>query len=253
MTLCPIYALFSSIILLTSSTSIPAIAESPTTSSITSAVAKTTISEQVTATTTISSSLNINDSNNLNTHHIKQSPSSLLPTTIQKPEFASIDNRNTSHNNNNGDNFGSGIAGYLLAEASDEKLNKSNTLDATLASILGRTGPDMRPLRDFEDFDDITVDVARRAWQLMHEHAQSALVSRFKLVGPLVERVLKSANLSDKCIDAALNTMKAAQQLDSWAIQRKFNKLLQYSLHFCTCSLLFPKARVKFCIFSTSL
>lgn len=117
--------------------------------------------------------------------------------------------------------IGPGIAGYLLAEATDEKLNKSNELDSTLAKVLERNGPDMRPLRDFRDFDDITLSVAKRAWQLMHEHAKAAATDRLKLVEPIIEQTLIAANVSLNCFEASQKTMKAAKELDSWAIQCK--------------------------------
>lgn len=220
MTLCLIHALLSSVIFLASSTV-------TSTSTTTTLIAPPPILANTTTITTTTSS-----STSSNTNKIEQFKfSSLTPKNlILNPEIsqkgARLINETVPNISSNGrEYFGPGVAGYLLAEATDEKLNKSNAIDATLASILNRTGPDMRPLRDFEDFDDITVNVSKRAWQLMHEHAQTALVDRFKLMGPLVESVLKSANVSLQCIDAALNTMKAAQQLDSWAIQRKFNKL----------------------------
>lgn len=245
MTLCSIHALLSSIILLASSTSNSAIAQPSASPSLTTSTITNTTLIEILATVSNSSSLNINRSIESNNNHNSDTQrnrhlSSFVPTTIHS-KFASTNDQkvpNFSNNHNNGDNFASGIAGYLLAEASSEKLNNSNTLDSTLASILSRTGPDMRPLRDFEDFDDITVDVAKRAWQLMHEHAKTALVDKFQLMGPIVVSVLKSANVSNECIDAAVDTMKAAQQLDSWAIQRKFNEPF-YPLNFNTYSLCF--------------
>lgn len=226
MTLCPIHALLSSVIFLASLT-----VTSTSTATTTSIAASPSItSSEILANTSNITTTTISSSTSSNTNKIEQFPSLTPKNTILKPEISqkkarSINQTVPNISNNGGEKFGSGIAGYLLAEATDEKLNNSNAIDATLASILNRTGPDMRPLRDFEDFDDITVNVSKRAWQLMHEHAQTALVDRFKLMGPLVESLLKSANVSLECVDAALNTMKAAQQLDSWAIQRKFNKL----------------------------
>lgn len=114
-----------------------------------------------------------------------------------------------------------GLAGYLLADPTNSQLNSSNALDSKLADILDRIGPDMRPLRDFRDFDDISVDVAKRAWKLMHDHALAAANGRLSLVRPIVERALLAANVSGACLSAASKTMDSAERLDSWAIQCK--------------------------------
>lgn len=112
-------------------------------------------------------------------------------------------------------------AGYLLADATDKQLDLADGVDATLASVLQRNGPDMRPLRDFRDFDDITLEVAKRAWKLMRRHAQRAAKSRLSALQPLVLQSLVEANVSDQCYKAALSTISSAQNLDSWAIQRE--------------------------------
>lgn len=112
-------------------------------------------------------------------------------------------------------------AGYLFAEPTDNQLNQSDAIDSTLANVLDRTGPDMRPLRDFKDSDDITLEVAKRAWQLMHHHAQTAVSDKIKLIEPIVEQVLRDANVDEKCLNAAIQTMEGAKRFDSWAIQCK--------------------------------
>lgn len=116
---------------------------------------------------------------------------------------------------------GGGTGGYLLAGATDQQLDANDRVDATLSGILNRQGPDMRPLRDFRDADDISVEVAQRAWRLMHHHALVSVGQRVSLLQPLVEQALSGANVSAQCALAARKTMQAAQQLDSSAIQRK--------------------------------
>lgn len=118
----------------------------------------------------------------------------------------------------NPDSSGSGIAGFLLAKAGD-KLNISDGVDSLLAELLARVGPDMRPMRDFRDFDDITPEVAKRAWLLMHDHAQLALAERMQFMRPIVVELLKQANVSTRCSAAAISVIEAAQRLDSWAVQ----------------------------------
>lgn len=198
MTLCLIHALLTSLILLLASTT------------------------TTTSTTTSSNNSNIRAHDSAANNNVKLSAASVKP----QQHLEALNGGKL------GDSLGKtgGVAGYLLAEATNEELNKSDALDATLANILGRTGPDMRPMRDFEDFHDISVEVAKRAWRLMHQHAKSAVRDRFKLMGPLVEQALLAANVSLDCMKAAIDTMSAAQRLDSWAIQRKLSTLKLHQL-----------------------
>lgn len=117
---------------------------------------------------------------------------------------------------------GSGVAGFLLAKGSDTKLNQSDGTDSLLGDLLARVGPDMRPMRDFRDFHDITPEVAKRAWLLMHDHAQLAVADRMQFMKPIIGQLLEQANVSRRCSADALSTIEAAKQLDSWAIQCKF-------------------------------
>lgn len=116
---------------------------------------------------------------------------------------------------------GSGAAGFLLAQPTDNKLNQSSGVDALLAELLARVGPDMRPMRDFGDFPNITPEVTKRAWLLMHEHARLAVADRMQFMAPIVDALLGQANVSERCSRAARSTLEAAKQLDSWAIQCK--------------------------------
>lgn len=117
---------------------------------------------------------------------------------------------------------GAGLAGYLLADSTDLQLNQTNSVDALLSSILNRVGPDMRPLRDFSYASaDITLEVAQRAWILMHHHAQTAVSDKLSFIRPFVEEALESAQVSPQCRLAAQRTMEAGKKLQSWAIQRK--------------------------------
>lgn len=112
---------------------------------------------------------------------------------------------------------------YLLAGQSNLQLNKSDELDAKLASLLDNNGPDMRPLRDFRHSDDITLEVAARGWRLMRKHALSAAKQRLGSLRPLVQQTLAASKVSSGCISASLATIDAGQRLHSWAIQRKFS------------------------------
>lgn len=155
-------------------------------------------------------------------HQVHQSQQQQLLTGEQslRPASQDTDSHQASspalHTTN-----GCNDAGYLLADATDEQLNRSDIIDSTILSLLARDGPDMRPLRDFRDYDDITLDVAKRAWQLMHQHAQRATADKVKLATPSIERALLGANVSTDCSNAIQATLVAAQRLDSWAIQCK--------------------------------
>lgn len=114
-----------------------------------------------------------------------------------------------------------GLAGYLLAQ-SGELASSPDPIERRLAELLEVAVPDMRPLRDFgHNSDDITLELAQRAWQLMHQHARLAVDHKLGLVWPVVERALEAANLSSECREAASKTVSAARRLDSWAIQSK--------------------------------
>lgn len=116
---------------------------------------------------------------------------------------------------------GSGLAGFLLTDSTDSKLDLSNELDLKLSNILDRTGPDMRPSSDFTDFDDITIDISKRAWKLMHNHAEKLLLDKLKIVEPILKETLMLSNVSSNCYEAVIKTITAAKTLDSWAIQCK--------------------------------
>ena len=171
--------------------------------------------ENATTKAPINSSSNQQQDSRVPAHPQQQQQQQPLQATRDNHLFVSATNERRSH--------GNGIAGYLLADSTDQKLNHSSAIDSELASILNRNGPDMRPLRDFRDFDDITLGVAKRAWQLMHHHAQTAVTDRVNFMRPLVEESLEAANVSAQCLDAALQTMHAAQRLESWAIQCECN------------------------------
>lgn len=97
-------------------------------------------------------------------------------------------------------------------------------IDDELDRLLQTQGPDMRPMRDFRSKnsvvdDDISVAVAERAWRRMRSHARSIVERRIMALGPLIERALQAARVSQQCTQAAQRTLAAAQRLDSWAIQ----------------------------------
>lgn len=112
---------------------------------------------------------------------------------------------------------------YFLAElGADRPLDGSRSeVDATLLEALGRIGPDMRPTGGFRDSSDISLEVSKRAWRLMREHARLLAEGRAESVGPLVDRMLAEANVSQQCRRAAGQTLQAAGRLEAWAVQRK--------------------------------
>lgn len=112
------------------------------------------------------------------------------------------------------------LAGYLLVDPTDQRLlNLSDPLDRNLSQILDRQGPDMRPSRDYHDFKDISLDMSKRAWSLMREHAKIALQLRTHLAWPPIERLLAEARVSGQCVEAISKTFSGARRLESWAVK----------------------------------
>lgn len=115
------------------------------------------------------------------------------------------------------------LSAYLAANAS-AKLDDSQ-LDQRLSVALRQIGPDLRQMRDFTQLDDsldIDIELAKRAWQLMREHARNAIAGRLQSIGPAILDNLAQAKVSPECISAIEHTIDGAKNLDSWAIQRKF-------------------------------
>lgn len=110
-------------------------------------------------------------------------------------------------------------AGFLFADRSDARLNLSDSIDANLSRILDRNGPDMRPSRDFKDFSDITLDVSKRAWSLLHDHTKLAIQERLDLAQPAFDELLESANVSQPCHRAIHEVFDGAKRMDSWAVK----------------------------------
>lgn len=124
------------------------------------------------------------------------------------------------------DNHGrlvAGAGGYLLtqprASPTDAGSPELRQLDLRLERKLEAIGPDLRQLRDFTQNDDTDLPLAKRAWQLMHEHARLAISGRLELLQPHLMQALGQANVSRDCRSAAESTLEAAKRLDSWALQ----------------------------------
>lgn len=117
------------------------------------------------------------------------------------------------------DKASSVAAGFLFADRTDARLNLTDQVDVALSKILDRNGPDMRPSRDFKDFSDITMNVSKRAWILLHEHAKLAIQDRLDMSKPAFDELLTSANVSRGCHDAIHEVFEAAKRLDEWAVK----------------------------------
>uniref|UniRef100_A0A6G1SPL6 Nose resistant to fluoxetine protein 6 n=1 Tax=Aceria tosichella TaxID=561515 RepID=A0A6G1SPL6_9ACAR len=91
--------------------------------------------------------------------------------------------------------------------------------DARLLSLLDHIGPDMKPANGFADPPNITLDVAKRAWQLMHDHAEQFAGERINLMWPIVRQALVAAEVSDKCLVAAEQVASSALKLKTWAVK----------------------------------
>jgi len=110
-------------------------------------------------------------------------------------------------------------AGFLFAHRVDTQLDIRDSIDATLLDILKRNGPDMRPSRDFKDFKDITLEISKRAWELLHEHVVSYVKDKTRLTWPAIEQLLRETAVSNKCLEALQFTFEQAGMMRSWAIK----------------------------------
>lgn len=111
------------------------------------------------------------------------------------------------------------IGGYLLSRKTDQKLNLSDPIDGKISDILDRNGPNMRPSRNFKDFEDLSVNVSIQAWKLLYDHSSYMLKERINLVQPVIELLLTDANVSTHCYEAVKEVFSGAKRLDSWAIK----------------------------------
>jgi len=98
---------------------------------------------------------------------------------------------------------------------------QSRKIDAKLAEILSRFGPDMKPASGFRDYDDISIEISQRAWKLMHERTKGLSNDKVSALWPHVEKSLRKSNVSEKCIVAAQKVADGARSLEVWALQRK--------------------------------
>lgn len=112
-----------------------------------------------------------------------------------------------------------GAVNYMLAEATDLALNLSDPIDAKLSVILDRDGPDMRASRGYKDFNDANIEVATRAWTLMHQHALKAIRERVDFAKPAVEEILAAAGVNDSCRQSVDQVFEGAKRMDSWAVK----------------------------------
>lgn len=93
--------------------------------------------------------------------------------------------------------------------------------DRTIAELLAKLGPDMRPSGEYRDLRGVTVDIAQRAWRRMHKHAAEVVADKVGQTWPMIESALLDANVSSGCSLAAKKTAAGARNLDAWAIQRE--------------------------------
>ena len=111
------------------------------------------------------------------------------------------------------------VAGYLLSHKTDSLLNLSNPIDANLSDVLNRNGPDMRPSRNYRDFQDISMEVSKRAWVLLHEQTSVSLRRRIELAWPALEEILFVSRVSNKCLNSIKLVMEGAKRMESWAVK----------------------------------
>lgn len=102
---------------------------------------------------------------------------------------------------------------------SDHPKNNSK-LDSDLKTILSRPGPDLRTSTNYEDFKDISVDHATRAWSLMRLETLKVVNRQLDQFLPqLNELLMEEPRISNDCLEAINVTLMGARSLESWAIQ----------------------------------
>jgi hypothetical protein len=114
------------------------------------------------------------------------------------------------------------LASYLVPNETYSKLTDQTDSDGRLLSVLDRIGPDMKPANGFVDPPNITLDVARRAWQLMHNHAEQFAADRVDLLWPVVRQTLVQAEVSGECLVAAQEVASSARNLKTWAVKCEY-------------------------------
>lgn len=115
------------------------------------------------------------------------------------------------------------------------QLNASESaLDAKLKDVLDRVGPDMKPASGFRDYDDISIDVAKRAWQLLHERVRDVSNERIVTLLPQLEHLLTKSNVSGRCMHAVRSVADGARSLDVWATQCKLSTIESLLCHAMT-------------------
>uniref|UniRef100_A0A6G1SBC7 Nose resistant to fluoxetine protein 6 n=1 Tax=Aceria tosichella TaxID=561515 RepID=A0A6G1SBC7_9ACAR len=92
-------------------------------------------------------------------------------------------------------------------------------MSARLEELLERVGPNMRASADYRDFRDVKLNESLEGWRVLYEQAseyahQEALGRKPKLI-----RLLKEANVSSGCLNAADETLDSMARLESWAVQ----------------------------------
>lgn len=126
--------------------------------------------------------------------------------------------------------MGNVATGYLLSNAarcsshamtSAMRVNDAATLklDAAIDRLLAdSTGPDFKSAHGTLELANITLDMAKRAWQLLHERARTNIVQRVDLTLPAIDSILQAARVSAECRRAWHRTLEGAKRMESWAV-----------------------------------
>ena len=127
---------------------------------------------------------------------------------------------NETLNNEPTNKAAAAAAGHLFGLGDEAApLNKSDQLDLHIENILARDGPDMRPGRDYKDSQDISLSVAKRALQLLHERTRATILNQIDTSLPIFNELMAAANVSKTCEIAIGTLLSSAKNLDSWAVK----------------------------------
>lgn len=114
----------------------------------------------------------------------------------------------------------SGIPFWLPSTTLGQPGNEPD--NAKVSELFKRIGPNMRSSSDYHDFTDIGLNESVKDWQLLHKQALAYAEDQVHFYGPKLELLLKEANVSDNCMISLNETLRSLKQLDSWAVQSKF-------------------------------
>lgn len=113
---------------------------------------------------------------------------------------------------------------FLFAQETDKNLRLNDPIDAELSRLLDLSAPYKRGARGNIEHPGISLPVSKRAWSLLHQHAEKALKNRIEsLIKPLIIDLLtnrkSTKGVSKNCTRSLWKTLERAKAMDSWAVR----------------------------------